>query len=101
MHFISGNAIFEVLDTREVVKLLFALDCLNFCMNVLYIMERGGVERPFYFCAAAFFSLQFCQCLLLLFGGSVIWCICFEILFLDELTLLSLYNELFCLLKQV
>ena len=32
----SANAIFEVLDTREVVKLLFALDCLNFCMNVLY-----------------------------------------------------------------
>ena len=47
-----------------------SISLLIFCMNILYIMERRGVEIPYYFWAAAFFSLQFCQCLLPIFECS-------------------------------
>ena len=81
----------------SVVKSQMSL--LMFCRAIQSITENGVLNSPTI--TVGLFLLQFCQCLLLLFGGSVIWCICFQILFLDELTLLSLYNELFCLLKQV
>lgn len=80
-----------------IVLFKLAVFLLEFCLDVLSIIESESIEVSYYYCIVSF-SLQLCPCLFNKFMCSNAECLyIYNCCLPDELSFLSLHNNLLCL----